>query len=240
MSTRCRSGCGRKPSRSKPRPCSRASVAPSRLTHRVSQSASTARLDVSKWSLTGSKKVRDEPIMMRQEWIDMNADVATTRQCKLAGVSRATVYAHQKPKVADADDLLLSRLIDEEYTRHPFYGTRRMVVIVSRAVGYRVNRQACATPDAPDGLSWHGTWPQHQSGSSAAPGLPVLAARLGDYPAQPSLEHRHHLHPLCPRLCVLGGRDGLVQPQGIELAHQQHHASQLLRGLSGRGTTQLR
>jgi putative transposase len=79
--------------------------------------------------------------MMRQDWIDMNADVATTRQCELAGVSRATVYAHQKPKVADADDLLLSRLIDEEYTRHPFYGTRRMVVIVSHAVGYRVNRK---------------------------------------------------------------------------------------------------
>lgn len=79
--------------------------------------------------------------MMRQDWIDMDADVATTRQCELAGVSRATLYAHRTAKVADADDLLLSRLIDEEYTRHPFYGTRRMVVIVSKAVGYRVNRK---------------------------------------------------------------------------------------------------
>lgn len=79
--------------------------------------------------------------MMRQNWIDMDGDVATTRQCELAGVSRATLYAHQAPKVVDTDDLLLSRLIDEEYTRHPFYGTRRMVVIVSKAVGYRVNRK---------------------------------------------------------------------------------------------------
>lgn len=79
--------------------------------------------------------------MMRQDWIDIDSDVATTRQCELAGVSRATVYAHQKPKVTDEDDLLLSRLIDEEYTRHPFYGTRRMGVIVSKAVGYRVNRK---------------------------------------------------------------------------------------------------
>ena len=107
--------------------------------------------------------------MMRQEWIDMNADVATTRQCKLAGVSRATVYAHQKPRAVDADDLLLSRLIDEGYTRHPFYGTGRMVVIVSHAVGYRVNRQARATPDAPDGPAKHGVWPQHQPGTPAAP-----------------------------------------------------------------------
>ena len=79
--------------------------------------------------------------MMRQDWIDMDGELATTRQCELAGVSRATMYAHQKPKVADEDDLLLSRLIDEEYTRHPFYGTRRMVVIISALVGFAVNRK---------------------------------------------------------------------------------------------------
>ena len=79
--------------------------------------------------------------MTRQCWIDMKDDLATTRQCELAGVSRATMYAHQKPKVLDQDDLLLSRLIDEEYTRHPFYGTRHMVVVISKAVGYRVNRK---------------------------------------------------------------------------------------------------
>ena len=38
-------------------------------------------------------------------------------------------------------DLLMSRLIDEEYTRHPFYGTRRMVVIISALVGFAVNRK---------------------------------------------------------------------------------------------------
>jgi len=79
--------------------------------------------------------------MKRQDWIDMKDDLDTTRQCVLAGVCRATMYAHQKPKVADQDDLLLSRLIDEEYTRHPFYGTRRMVIVISKAVGYRVNRK---------------------------------------------------------------------------------------------------
>jgi putative transposase len=79
--------------------------------------------------------------MMRQDWIDMDGDVAITRQCELAGVSRATLYAQHKAKVVDTDDLLLSRLIDEQYTRHPFYGTRRMVVIVSKAVGYRINRK---------------------------------------------------------------------------------------------------
>ena len=79
--------------------------------------------------------------MMRQDWIDREGDLATTRQCELAGVSRATIYAHQLAKVNNEDDLLLSRLIDEEYTRHPFYGSRRMVVIISKAVGRCINRK---------------------------------------------------------------------------------------------------
>jgi putative transposase len=36
--------------------------------------------------------------------------------------------------------LLLSRLIDEEYTRHPFYGRRKMVVFL-KAMGHHVNRK---------------------------------------------------------------------------------------------------
>ena len=37
------------------------------------------------------------------------------QQCVLAGVSRATIYAQQKPVVLDESELLLRRLIDEEY-----------------------------------------------------------------------------------------------------------------------------
>ncbi len=62
------------------------------------------------------------------------------QQCVLAGVSRATHYAHLKPKPVDESDLLLSRLIDEEYTRHPFYGSRKMVVFL-QAAGHAVNRK---------------------------------------------------------------------------------------------------
>lgn len=79
--------------------------------------------------------------MMRQDWIDMNDELAVTRQCELASVSRATIYTHQQPLVVSEDELLPSRLIDEQYTCHPFYGSRRMVVIISAAVGYRVNRK---------------------------------------------------------------------------------------------------
>ena len=78
--------------------------------------------------------------MIRQRWIDQGDEVAVVQQCVLAGVSRATVYAQQKPKLVDESDLLHSRLIDEEYTRHPFYGTRRMVVFLM-TVGHTVNRK---------------------------------------------------------------------------------------------------
>jgi putative transposase len=79
--------------------------------------------------------------MIRQGWIDPGDAVAVVQQCILAGVSRATVYAaQQKPKLVAESDLLHSRLIDEEYTRHPFYGTRRMVVYLI-TVGHTVNRK---------------------------------------------------------------------------------------------------
>ncbi len=78
--------------------------------------------------------------MMRQEWISQGDVLAVVRQCELAGVSRATVYAHQTPRPIDESDLLLGRLIDEEYTRHPFYGSRKMVVFLKTA-GHTVNRK---------------------------------------------------------------------------------------------------
>ena len=87
--------------------------------------------------------------MIRHGWIDAGDAVAVVRQCVLVSVSRATVYAQQKPRPVDESDLLLSRLIDEEYapqeiplgdTRHPFYGSRKMVVFL-KATGHQVNRK---------------------------------------------------------------------------------------------------
>lgn len=78
--------------------------------------------------------------MIRQSWIDKGDTVTVVRQCILAGVSRATVYAQQKPGLVDEGYLLLSHLIDEEYTRHPFYGSRKMVIFLKTA-GHIVNRK---------------------------------------------------------------------------------------------------
>lgn len=59
-------------------------------------------------------------------------------QCRLAGIARSTVYA-DKVEV-DEVELMLLRLLDEEYTRHPFYGSRKMTVWL-RVQGHAVNRK---------------------------------------------------------------------------------------------------
>ena len=62
------------------------------------------------------------------------------RQCELAGVSRATVYAQRAPLPTSEQDLELLRLIDEQYTRRPFYGSRKMVTFL-KTRGHWVNRK---------------------------------------------------------------------------------------------------
>jgi putative transposase len=66
--------------------------------------------------------------------------LALARQCELAGVARSTAYAPHKAAGPDSEELVLLALIDAEYTRHPFYGSRKMVVYLEQ-VGYRVNRK---------------------------------------------------------------------------------------------------
>ena len=78
--------------------------------------------------------------MNRRLWIEQGQGVSVARQCELAGVARSTVYAEKQPKEINANDLLLCRLLDEEYTRHPFQGSRRMVAFLKNK-GHQVNRK---------------------------------------------------------------------------------------------------
>lgn len=62
--------------------------------------------------------------------------LSVRRQCELIGLPRSSYY--REPGGESEDSLELMRLIDEEYTRHPFYGTRKMRDYLRR-LGYRVN-----------------------------------------------------------------------------------------------------
>ena len=78
--------------------------------------------------------------MTRMAWVGPEKGLAVSQQCELAGVSRAPVYAHRKPQFVCLVELLLCRLIDEEYTRRPFYGSRKMVCFLLTQ-GHVVNRK---------------------------------------------------------------------------------------------------
>ncbi len=76
----------------------------------------------------------------RRAWLGRDEALALTRQCDLVGVARSWVYGAAASDRVDAWDLQLLRLIDEQYTRRPFYGSRRMVVYLLEQ-GHTVNRK---------------------------------------------------------------------------------------------------
>jgi len=63
-----------------------------------------------------------------------------TRQCALTGVTRSTIYAPHPAATPGEQELTLLGLIDAEYTRHPFYGSRKITVYL-RGRGYPINRK---------------------------------------------------------------------------------------------------
>ena len=62
------------------------------------------------------------------------------RQCELIGLPRASYYRGAALGEETPENLHLMRLIDEEYTRHPFYGSRKMRDWLLMQ-GYAVNRK---------------------------------------------------------------------------------------------------
>jgi putative transposase len=64
--------------------------------------------------------------------------LSVRRQCELLGLNRSTVYYEPTPETPE--NLALMRLIDEEYTAHPFYGSRKIAQWL-RGQGHEVNRK---------------------------------------------------------------------------------------------------
>lgn len=77
---------------------------------------------------------------LRKSWISNEEDLAVSIQCRLASVNRTSRYRRPKRLLPKYDDLVLMRQIDEEYTLHPYYGSRRMRQIL-RNKGVKINRK---------------------------------------------------------------------------------------------------
>ena len=64
--------------------------------------------------------------------------LSLVRQCVLLGISRSSLY--YLPTEAGAEDMELMALIDQQYLKTPFYGSRRMTAWLSNH-GHQVNRK---------------------------------------------------------------------------------------------------
>lgn len=75
----------------------------------------------------------------RWSWIDPGQRVLSLKgQCAILGLARSSWY--YRPVAPDKQERLLLNLIDEEYTRRPFYGSRKLLVYL-RGKGHVINRK---------------------------------------------------------------------------------------------------
>jgi putative transposase len=70
--------------------------------------------------------------------VERAGPLALSRQCQLLGLNRAALYYQAAP--VDAYELELMALLDRQYLRTPFYGSRRMTAWL-QTQGHGVNRK---------------------------------------------------------------------------------------------------
>lgn len=77
------------------------------------------------------KKKLMSSLALKKWWIEPEyEEISIRRQCELLGLNRSTLYYQPEP-VSD-EDIRMMRLIDEIYTRCPFYGSRRISAQLNR------------------------------------------------------------------------------------------------------------
>lgn len=63
----------------------------------------------------------------RRTWIETSHPLLSVRQqCEILGLNRSNLYYKPRSKALNGEQLSLLRLVDEVYTKYPFFGTRQM------------------------------------------------------------------------------------------------------------------
>ena len=65
-------------------------------------------------------------------------------QCRLLSINRSGLY--YQPKGPSDEDLVLMKLIDRQYLATPFYGARKIAVVLKKQSGLTVNRKRVRRP----------------------------------------------------------------------------------------------
>jgi putative transposase len=85
------------------------------------------------------KKVSEYPLAIRKALLEPdNAAFSLRQQCELLGINRSSLY--YQPLGESDENLLLMRLLDEQYTQTPYYGVLKMTAYL-RTLGYVVNEK---------------------------------------------------------------------------------------------------
>lgn len=67
-------------------------------------------------------------------------NLSIQRQCDLIGLPRSSYYREGSAEQETPENIEIMKVIDKEYTDHPFYGTRQMRNVLRRK-GYKINRK---------------------------------------------------------------------------------------------------
>jgi putative transposase len=80
-----------------------------------------------------------QSVELKRALVELNhPQLSVRRQCDLLGLCRSSLY--YQPATESAENLELMRLIDQQYTARPFFGSRKMVIWLGEQ-GYPVNRK---------------------------------------------------------------------------------------------------
>ena len=74
----------------------------------------------------------------RWRWVIPDETRSLSWQCRVLGLSRSSWY--YQPVPVSPEDVMLMNVMDAQYTKTPFYGSRKMVVFLNHA-GHDVNRK---------------------------------------------------------------------------------------------------
>ncbi|TWU62615.1 Integrase core domain protein [Crateriforma conspicua] len=123
------------------------------------------------WLKKKLPRTREESL----KWIDRDhSSLSVRRQCALLGIARSQLYYEPVPE--KDENLELMRLIDGQYLKTPFWGSRNMTVFL-RGRGYTVNRKRTQRLMGKMGLEGLAPGP---STSRPAPGHKVYPFLLKD------------------------------------------------------------
>ncbi len=85
------------------------------------------------------KKKLDYPLEFKRQMVEAaHQRISVRRQCQLLGINRTSLY--YEPHTETDENLELMRLLDEQYTKCPFYGVRRMTAWLAQQ-GYTINEK---------------------------------------------------------------------------------------------------